>query len=65
MAELCGESHPENTAITCDKSKPCMAYHQSARHQMTWGERELPVSKTSNPMRLVEMARQIRGNRDR
>lgn len=63
LTELCGEPYPEDPAITCDKTKPCMAYHQSARHRMTWGERELPVSRTTDPMRLVEMARQIRSNR--
>jgi hypothetical protein len=63
MADLCDEVHPEHPEVICDKSKPCYAYHQSQQHRMTWGERELPMSKTSNPMVLVNMARQIRSHR--
>lgn len=62
VTELCGDPHPDHPHITCDKTKPCFAYHQSAKHRMTWGERELPLSQTSDPGRLVDMARQIRSN---
>ena len=62
MAELCGEPHQDHPEVTCDKPKPCMAFHQSVKHRMTWGQRELPVSQESNPMGLVEMARRIRRN---
>lgn len=62
MNELCGEPHPEESGITCDKQTPCYTYHQNQRAKKTWLSRELPMKTSTDPMTLVRMAERIRRN---
>jgi hypothetical protein len=44
MGELCGEKHPQDPTVVCDKTAPCWEYHANALAHMTWPGRPLPPS---------------------
>jgi hypothetical protein len=56
----CEEPNPDHPEVLCDKQKPCYAYHCNAVAGMTWGFRDIPGDKTSDPGRLIGLAQQIR-----
>lgn len=36
MSELCGEPHPDQPSVQCDKAKPCYGYHANALRDLVW-----------------------------
>jgi hypothetical protein len=47
MDELCGDTHPEDVTVLCDKPAPCWEYHANALAHMTWPGTPLPPTPVS------------------
>jgi hypothetical protein len=64
VTELCGEPHPDQPHVVCDKPTPCWSRHASAAHRLNWPGRRLPPQKTGG-LDVVEVALRSGERRDR
>lgn len=63
MSEPCGEAHPEQPDVECDKAKPCWGSHSNVTAKLVWPGTPLPTKKRS-AARVAEIAsRAERGSR--
>lgn len=60
MIDLCDEPDPDDPEARCDKPKPCFSYHCDSVRRRTWGFRDIPGDKKSDPGRVVDLVRRIR-----